>query len=323
MSRRSRCGVSRSSRKAVDEFELIERYFAGHDRGSGVVVGVGDDGAVLQPEPGREIVTVVDAVVAGVHFPVDIDPADLGYRAVAVNLSDIAAMGARPRWMTLSLTLPAADPDWLQGFARGLCDAAAEHGVALVGGDTTSGTEIVVSVQITGDVEAGRAILRSGARVGDRIYVTGNVGDRAAGLQLLQSKSHDDTLSRAFLRPCARVEYGQRLTGIASAAIDVSDGLLGDLQKLLAASGVGGHLHLDRLPLSTALCQRFDRPAALRFALAGGDDYELCFTSPGEPPEPGEFPVTMIGTVTGGCELELFDQGEPVSFEDAGYRHFR
>lgn len=307
----------------MDEFELIERYFAGHDRGPGVVVGVGDDGAVLQPAAGRELVTVVDAVVAGVHFPIDIDAEDLGYRAVAVNLSDIAAMGARPRWMTLSLTMPDADPDWLQAFSRGLYAAAAEHEVVLVGGDTTTGMEVVVSVQITGDVEAGSALLRSGASAGDTIYVTGTVGDGAAGLHLIQQGTPDVLLSRAFLRPCARIEYGQRLAGVASAAIDVSDGLMGDLRKLLAASGVGGRLFLDKLPLSAAMLDKFDRDAALRFALTGGDDYELCFTASGKSPASGDVAVTAIGAVTQDRELVLLDQGEPVSYEDGGYRHFQ
>jgi thiamine-monophosphate kinase len=306
----------------VDEFELIERYFAGHDRGPGVVVGIGDDGAVLQPEAGRELVTVVDAVVAGVHFPIDIDAADLGYRAVAVNLSDIAAMGARPRWMTLSLTLPAADPDWLQAFATGLYEAAAEHDVALVGGDTTRGKEIVVSVQITGDVEAGKAILRSGAAEGDTIYVTGTVGDRAAGLALIQRGQHAAGLCEAFLRPRARVHVGRALVGVASAAIDISDGLVADLGKLLAASHVGGRLDLDALPLSAALLEHFDRDAALDFALAGGDDYELCFTAAGELPAAGDLPVTPIGKVTAADGLVLFDRNGPVVFEDGGYRHF-
>jgi thiamine-monophosphate kinase len=307
----------------VDEFELIERYFAGHDRGPGVVVGVGDDGAVLRPDPGLDLVTVVDAVVQGVHFPADIGAADLGYRAVAVNLSDIAAMGARPRWMTLSLSLPAADPDWLLAFAAGLCEAAAEHDVALVGGDTTSGSETVVSVQITGDVEPGKAILRSGAAVGDTIYVTGSVGDAAAGLELIRVRQADAALREAFLRPRARVAYGRSLAGVASAAIDISDGLLDDLGKLLAASGVGGRVDLDALPLSAAMLEHFDRDTALRFALAGGDDYELCFTSSGVLPPAGDLRVTAIGTVTAGDELALFDREGPVNVEAGGYRHFR
>lgn len=323
MLRHTRCDAWKFSRKAVDEFELIDRYFAGHDRGAGVMKGVGDDGAVLRPDPGRELVTVVDAVVAGVHFPASIDAADLGYRAVAVNLSDIAAMGARPRWMTLSLTMPDADPDWLQAFSRGLCEAAAEHSVALVGGDTTTGTEVVISVQITGDVEVGKALLRSGAAVGDSIYVTGTVGDGAAGLHMIQQGTPDAALSRAFLRPCARIEYGQQLAGVASAAIDVSDGLLDDLRRLLAASGVGAQVNVDRLPLSAALRDNFDRDTALRFALAGGDDYELCFTAAGKVPASGDLAVTAIGTVTREPELVLLDHGEAVSFDDGGYRHFR
>ena len=307
----------------MDEFELIERFFAGHDRAPGVVVGIGDDGAVLQPDPGRELVAVVDAVVGGVHFPVDIDPVDLGYRAVAVNLSDIAAMGARPRWMTLSLTLPSVDPEWLQAFARGLHEAASAHDVALVGGDTTSGGNTVVSIQVIGDVETGKAILRSGASVGDTIYVTGRIGDGAAGLRLIQAGTPDAELSRAFLRPEPRVDYGQMLVGVANAAIDISDGLYGDLEKLLAASGVGGKIDLDAVPLSAAMLEHFDQRAARDLALSGGDDYELCFTASGDLPAGGDLEVTAIGTVTSGSDLVLFDRSGIVAFEHGGYRHFQ
>ena len=187
----------------MDEFELIQRYFVREDESPGVVTGIGDDGAVTQADAGRELVTVIDTLVGTVHFPNDIDAADVGYRAVAVNLSDIAAMGARPRWMTLSLTIPAADPDWLERFATGLHQAAAEHGVVLIGGDTTHGNDIVVCIQVTGDVETGKAILRSGASVGDVIYVTGTIGDAAAGLELIKQGAPDAFLASRFLRPQA------------------------------------------------------------------------------------------------------------------------
>jgi thiamine-monophosphate kinase len=308
----------------VDEFELIRRYFVRANEGSGVIVGIGDDAAVLQPDPGRELVVVVDTLVSGVHFPADIAAADLGYRAVAVNLSDIAAMGARPRWMTLALTIPAAGEGWLADFAAGLFEAAAGSGVVLVGGDTTRGDSVVVSVQITGDIRQGDAVLRSGARAGDTVFVTGTVGDAAAGLELLAQGRADEYLASRLLRPCARVRYGQLLPGRASAAIDISDGLAGDLQKLLEASGVGAELDLDRLPLSDALCRHFDRDDRLRFALTGGDDYELCFTAAaGTAPDGDDVRVTAIGTIVAGGGLRCHDQHGVVAVEDGGYRHFR
>lgn len=308
----------------MDEFELIQHYFVRGDEGADVITGIGDDGAVLQPDTGRELVSVVDAVVGGVHFPVDIDAADLGYRAVAVNLSDIAAMGARPRWMTLSLTIPEANPGWLEGFAAGLHAAAAEYGVALVGGDTTHGNDIVVSIQITGDVARGKAILRSGAQPGDTVFVTGTVGDAAAGLELILRNEPDEHLSGRFLRPAARVAGGQSLAGIASAMIDISDGLYGDLQKLLSASGVGADIDIGALPISNSLRERFTEEEQQRFALSGGDDYELCFTAAKEVPAAiGGVPVTPIGKITQGSDLVLHDNTGIVAYEDSGYLHFQ
>jgi thiamine-monophosphate kinase len=308
----------------VDEFELIERFFARAVDSGGVITGIGDDGAVLRPDPDKDLVNVIDTMVGGVHFPNDIAPADLGYRIVAVNLSDIAAMGARPRWMTLAMTLTGADEQWLAEFASGLFDAADEHDVLLVGGDTTGGEQLVVTVQINGDIAQGQSILRSGACVGDTIYVTGTVGDAAAGLELTQAGRPDDFLAQRYLRPNARVECGQALAGIASAAIDVSDGLYGDLQKLLSASGVGGEIDLDRLPLSAELTDAFDKQDQRRLALSGGDDYELCFTSAEElPDEVAGIRVTAIGRVTEGNDLLCRDANGIVEFEGSGYLHFQ
>ena len=258
----------------MDEFELIRRFFVREGEAPGVITGIGDDGAVLQPEPGRDIITVIDTLVEGVHFPASIDPADLGYRVVAVNLSDIAAMGGRPLWMTLALTLPGSDEAWLGAFARGLHEAASEHGVVLVGGDMTRGESVVASVQITGDVAAGEAVLRSGAQPGDTVYVTGTFGDAAAGLALLQSGKPDERLSGRYLRPSARVDFGSALHDFATAAIDVSDGLVGDLRKLLDASAVGADINVSAVPLSPELRAAFDASAQRNFALTGGDDYE-------------------------------------------------
>ncbi|MBT8067885.1 MAG: thiamine-phosphate kinase [Gammaproteobacteria bacterium] len=304
----------------MDEFELIRRFFSRSADALGIVTGVGDDGAVIRPEPGRDQVQVIDTLVEGVHFPADISAADVGYRAVAVNLSDIAAMGAVPRYMTLALTLSQKDQQWVSGFADGLYAAASEFDVALIGGDTTSGTQLVATVHVTGDVETGQALLRSGASVGDSIFVTGTPGDAAAGLQLLERGEQDDYLVGRFLRPSARIETGRRLLGRAGAAIDVSDGLAGDLGKLLDASGVGGTLDIERLPISAALEARFDEPERHRLALTGGDDYELCFTARPEDVE-GIDGVTAIGTVVEGSGLQIRNRGVVVEYDDSGYRH--
>ena len=310
--------------RPVDEFELIRRFF---DRPAGaafVRTGIGDDGAVVRPEPGRELVTVIDTIVAGTHFPTTMRAADIGYRAVAVNLSDLAAMGARPRWMTLALTLARTDEKWLDAFAAGLREAASEWDVELVGGDTTRGDGIVVSVQMTGDVVPGNAILRSGARVGDTIFVTGTLGDAALGLDRLGEGREDDYLVRRFARPDARVATGLRLAGRAHAAIDLSDGLVADVSKLAEASRVGAEIYVERLPLSVELLSVTAPADARRFAMAGGDDYELCFTMP-EASRPADLPaaVTAIGRISRSGEVVCLDEGVVVPFESGGYRHFR
>ena len=310
--------------RSVDEFELIRRYFQRQAKSPDVITGIGDDGAVVRPPPGKELVTVIDTLVAGTHFPVTMDAADVGYRAVAVNLSDIAAMGARPRWMTLALTLVEADPFWLEGFANGLHQAASEWDVQLVGGDTTRGDTFVVSVQMTGDVDPGNAIHRSGAKTGDTIYVTGTLGDAAAGLDRISTENTDDYLVARFARPSARVATGLALAGLANAAIDLSDGLVADLSKVLEASNVGAELDIDRLPLSEALIASAGPEQASQLALGGGDDYELCFTMP-ESKLPVEMPceITSIGRVTDSGELVCMNRGVVVPFDDSGYRHFQ
>jgi len=306
----------------MDEFELIRRYFKRNKDADDVVIGIGDDGAVLTPDTATQQIQVIDTLVEGVHFPPDTHPSDIAYRAVAVNLSDIAAMGGRPRWMTLALTLPAADEQWVESFAAGLFEAADEFDVVLVGGDTTSGPVAVVTVSITGDVRRGAALLRSGAEPGDAIYVTGTLGDAAAGLCLLQRGESNDVLVQRFLRPTARLETGAALVGKATAAIDISDGLVGDLRKLLAASGVGGEIQIDRLPVSDALRLAGSKEQQYQWALCGGDDYELCFTAK-EDVMADISGVTRIGRITqSGC-LKCTLNGDVVEINDSGYRHFQ
>lgn len=315
----------------MDEFEIINRFFARPVTDEAIAVGIGDDGAVLRPAPGRDLLTVVDTTVCGVHFPETLAADAVGYRAVAVNVSDIAAMGGRPRWMTLALTLREADPAWLDAFAAGVFEAADTWDVTLVGGDTTHGGELVVSVQVIGDVEAGTALTRAGARPGDAIYVSGTPGDAAAGLSLLQSGGPAEGSGRylvdRFLRPGARVALGQQLRLMANAAIDVSDGLYTDIEKLLATSGVAGRLDLDAVPMSPEILSLVSAEDAMRFALTGGDDYELCFTASeealGDGAELAGVRVTRIGRVSEGSGLSCALNGEPYSFHDDGYRHFR
>lgn len=306
----------------MDEFELIRRFFDRKQATVGVEVGIGDDGAVLSPDPLKHQVQVIDTLVEGVHFLPGTHPADIAYKAVAVNLSDIAAMGASPRWMTLALTLNDASEPWVEAFASGLFDAADAHGLALVGGDTTSGPVVTVTVSISGEVDKGAALLRRGATVGDRIFVTGTVGDAAAGLELLQKNEPDAFLVQRFLRPTARVSTGKELLGKASAAIDVSDGLLGDLRKLLLASGVGGEIEIAKLPISSALRERYAADKQASLALTGGDDYELCFTAAAEAVKELRG-ITAIGTVTASTQILCRLHGEIVEVDDSGYRHFQ
>lgn len=306
----------------MDEFELIRRYFDLPGKGRGVVKGIGDDGAILAPSPGFELVQVIDTLVEGVHFLADAEPSDIGYRVVAVNLSDIAAMGARPRWMTLALTIPDKEQEWIAQFGMGVHTAAKEFDVALVGGDTTRGDAVVATVAITGEVDQGKSLLRSGANVGDTIFVSGTVGDAAAGLQLLSLGNTDDFLTTRFLRPTARIHLGQELLGRASAVIDISDGLVGDLKKLLEASEVGAEIDVDTLPISDALRQHFSADEQHDFALSGGDDYELCFTADRDAVKDIDG-ITAIGVVTAGHELICRQGGNIVDYNDSGYRHFR
>jgi thiamine-monophosphate kinase len=306
----------------MNEFELIRRYFMRPGADPGVVLGVGDDGAVLEPTPGLHQVSVIDTMVEGVHFPRGYNAIDIGYRIVAVNLSDIAAMGATPRWMTLALSMPSADRDWLEAFAEGLYTAAREFGVALVGGDTTSADCVVATVQLTGEVEPGKALTRSGAEPGDGIYVTGTLGDAAAGLDGLSNGRPVRQLVDRFVRPSARVRYGRLLAGVASAAIDISDGLAGDLGHLLEASGVGGEIDIEALPLSEALREYCSVDEQRRFALSGGDDYELCFTCSDTPPDPGVMRLTRIGTIVEGEGLIVRLDGTRIDIDNKSYRHF-
>jgi thiamine-monophosphate kinase len=275
------------STPALGEFELIRRFFmrptTTSASQSGVSVGIGDDAAVLDLPAGDQLVAAVDTILEGRHFLPGTDPKSIGHRALAVNLSDMAAMGATPAWVTLALSMPSVDTTWLEGFAAGLLDLADAHRVTLVGGDTTRGP-LTVSVQILGVVPRGTALQRSGAQAGDLIVVTGSLGDAGAGLAYSTSMPASvlDEAARSlvarFEYPTPRVAMGIAARGIASAAMDLSDGLVGDLPKLAQASGLGAVVAIEKLPLSAALRAAANAEQARDWALCAGDDYELLFT---------------------------------------------
>jgi thiamine-monophosphate kinase len=264
------------------EFDLIARIRARAATRGDVLLGIGDDAALLRMPPGQALAVAMDTLNVGVHFPAGTAPADIGWKALAVNLSDLAAMAAAPAWCTLSLSLPAPDPGWLDAFLDGFLALAAQHGVALVGGDTTRGP-LSVCVTAHGIVDARAALRRDAARVGDDVWVTGSLGDAATALAQWQAGAGIDAALRTRLdRPTPRVAAGLALAGIAHACIDVSDGLLADLGHVCVASGVAAEIDIDALPASHALRAALaDDAQALRSAQAsGGDDYELCFTAP-------------------------------------------
>jgi thiamine-monophosphate kinase len=317
---------------ALGEFELIAQYFSRPVRRRDVLLGVGDDAALLELPAGQTLVAATDTLVEGRHFLADSPPESVGHQALAVNLSDLAAMGAAPAWALLSLSLPSSDPEWLDGFARGFHALAERTGVSLVGGDTVRGPR-VITVQALGFVPAALALRRAGARPGDGVYVSGALGDAAAGLELLRRDGGDvsdvdSALVRRYRFAEPRLELGIALRGIASAAMDVSDGLLGDLGKLCEASGVGARVQLERLPLSAALIERFDAASAERLALGGGDDYELVFTVPSSSERtlgtalPDGVRITRIGEIVSGKGVRCLRDGQPVEPGIPGYDHF-
>ena len=317
---------------ALGEFDLIERFFHRPARRS--PLGVGDDCALLAPAPGMQLAVSSDLLVEGRHFLSTVDPARLGHKCLAVNLSDLAACGARPLAFTLALSLPQADAAWLEPFSRGLLALADAHDCELVGGDTTRGP-LTVCITIFGEVPAGAALLRSGARAGDDIYVSGHLGDARLALEVFRG-----TLSlpapvfeaaRARMEtPAPRVALGQALRGVASAAIDISDGLAGDLGHVLKASGVGATLDVDAVASCLAAGDAVDLARRRACTLAGGDDDELAFTAPAAARESvlaaaraSGTPVTRIGRIEADTGLRLVDaQGRPYEAAPRGFDHF-
>lgn len=307
------------------EFQIIREHFRRKQRDAALLVGIGDDGAVLRPREDHDLVVVTDTIVRGRHFPERFAAADIGWRALAVNLSDIAAMGAAPRFAFLNLALEEADDNWLRDFAGGFFSLAEQSGTLLAGGDTVRGP-LSVTVTVIGEVARDAACTRAGARAGDYVCVTGTPGDAAAGLELLQAGADDEhPLVRRFRRPEPRLRAGRTLAGIATAMIDVSDGLLADLGHVLEASGAGARIEVSRLPVSAALADHAEKPA--EYVLAGGDDYELCFTVPEERLEAVkelDCRVSIIGRITAERGLRVLDaNGREWRPERRGWDHFR
>ena len=302
------------------EFSIIDTYFNRKNANS-VDLGVGDDSALLTPPPQQQLVICADTSVAGRHFPLDTHPHAIGWKSVAVNLSDIAAMGAKPHSILLALSLPQIDHHWLKDFSQGLYDCCDQFGVSLIGGDTTQSPHLTITVTALGWIETGQAVTRAGAQVGDLICVSGTVGDAAFALQ---NMGHP--LQKRLDYPTPRCQLGQQLKGLASSMIDVSDGLAQDLGHILKASGVGAVLQLDQLPVSSDIA-KLEQEKKWQLALAGGDDYELCFTiSPQNyhllAQQKLDVNLTIIGQITQNLGLTFLQNGIDYSIQFHGYQHF-
>ena len=317
----------------LSEFALIQQYFESITEQRGDVgLGVGDDCALLQCPTDKMLAVSIDTLVENVHFFADVDPESLGHKSLAVNLSDLAAMGAEPAWFTLALTLPQTDTDWLQSFSKGLGQLARKHRISLVGGDTTRGP-LSITIQVHGFVEKTTTMRRDGAKPGDLIFVTGTLGDAGACLAIKQNNvlptvlsEHDMVfLQQRLERPVPRIAASQVIKSYASSAIDISDGLVADLSHIIDKSHCGAELDVDKLPLSPALA-KLDLAEARRLALYAGDDYELCFTVPADNVDalmalcPEQ--CTCIGRIIEGNEISLMDNGHNVTLTGKGYEHF-
>lgn len=316
---------------SLGEFQIIQRFFALGNDDPDVLLDIGDDAAVVQPSGPLALVT--DTLVEGVHFSSQTAADVVGYRTLAVNLSDLAAMGAQPRWCTLALTIPDSNEGWLEGFTSGFFRLAKIYGVSLVGGDLTRGP-LSTTLHLIGAVGDGAFLTRGGGQVGDDIYVTGSLGDAAAGLVLIDDGVADESdahraLAERFSRPLPRIAAGRALVGLASAAIDVSDGLLADLGHLCKSSGCGAVIDVENLPFSVEMLALFPPQTAQAYALNGGDDYELCFTAPAEKADEvkavlgvAETTVHRIGELVAGEGVESRRDGAPFNQTDTGHQHF-
>ena len=318
----------------MNEFEIIRRYFESKDLPVSVKLGVGDDGAIIHNDPGKNLVVATDTLVSGIHFPADSSPCDIGYRSVIVNVSDIAAMGGKPEWMTLALSLSETNPEWLKGFSKGLFLASDEYSLNLIGGDLTKAEQNIITIQMIGEVDTDAQLLRSNAQPGELLFVSGTLGDAAAGLEQFEKKvalnQYNQYLIERFFRPTARVDIGQAIMDYASSSIDISDGLIGDLKKIMSASDVGALINIEDIPLSKEMLKIYEPKKSQTFALSGGDDYELLFTAPAENlskimdiSKEKDQKITHIGNITENKNLECRKEGVTYEYQDEGYLHFK
>jgi len=311
----------------LNETEIIQRFFTRRSNDQSIIVGIGDDGAVVQPPANQELVITTDTIVEGSHFTKQTKPYDIGFKLMAVNLSDLAAMGAKPKWATLNLTLKTVNENWLEKFSHGVFDCAEKFQVVVIGGDLTKGAQVNASAQLIGTVPRNRTLTRSGAQAGDLIFITGSVGLAAYALQKLEQHGYDHAcLSQdqheSLYRPIPRIELGIGLRGLATTAIDISDGLLHELGIICTRNKVGANVIVQHIPIAKGV--------DLRMALTGGDDYELLFTaSSSDGPKIYEIAkihnckVTQIGTLNGKEKIELYYHNKLMPLPDSlGFDHF-
>jgi thiamine-monophosphate kinase len=312
----------------MNEFAIIEHFFnSSNIKRNDVMLGIGDDCAIVQPPHDQELLITTDTLVNGVHFLPEMHAYDVGFKSLAVNLSDLAAKGAEPAWMTLALTLPNNDENWLKDFSKGLFELANRYHVQLIGGDLTKGP-LSITIQAMGFAPKNQSLQRSNAKPNDLIYVSHTLGDAALGLAYLKNsrtiaKPYQDFLIARHSRPEPRVELGKQLRHIAHASIDISDGLTADLGHILDMSHVGATVYVDSIPLSEALLASVSREEGIALALNGGDDYELCFTVAPDKAHLLNTPYTCIGKITNQPGLDLRYQDEKkYNGTQAGYKHF-
>lgn len=320
----------------LKEFNVIEKFFKAKSiQRKDVIIGIGDDGAITHIPQGQALVTTTDTLLSGVHFLADTPPHAIAQKAIAVNLSDLAAMGAEPAWISLSLSLPDIDENWLEAFSNGLQEHAVYYSVQLIGGDTVKGP-LAITITAQGFVPFDQALTRSNAKPGDSVYVTGSLGDAGLGLHIAQKKcvlenqANQDFLLNRLNYPTPRLLVGTSLRRIASACIDISDGLVSDIKHVLKASQCGAILHVDKLPLSQALRESVSPSQAIDYALSAGDDYELLFTVSEEQKghlvtalASANVDATFIGQLNGSTDkLELRQGDKPFEYNAKGYEHF-
>lgn len=320
------------------EFDIIRQYFTFNAARDDVVLGIGDDAAIVTVPEGYQLVQSVDTLVSGIHFPVETSPQDIAYKSLVVNLSDMAAMGAEPAWFTLAITLPSDDEDWLKAFSESLSDLAKEFNLQLIGGDTTNGP-LCISITINGFVPTGQALTRNKAQVTDKVYVSGTIGDAALALAAWQDQCllRDDTvnyLNEKLNRPTPQIELGLFLRDYASACIDISDGLIADLGHIIEESqidnGLGATINFESIPLSREFQENItDKTLSVPLILSGGDDYELCFTIPKNKQSQFEdvikeygFQVTCIGEIDEQAGLRCLLDNKEIDIQQMGYQHF-